>query len=62
MNSREAIKALEGDGWFEVRHVGDHKQFHHPTKPGAVTVQHPKKDLSIKNVKSIEKQAGIKLR
>jgi predicted RNA binding protein YcfA (HicA-like mRNA interferase family) len=60
-SSREVIAILLKDGWYEFNHVGDHKQFKHPTKKGKVTVTHPVKTMSIKNLKSIEKQAGIKL-
>lgn len=59
-SSKEVIRILEADGWYEVKCVGDHHQFHHPTKPGKVTVVHPEKDMTINNLKSIEKQAGIK--
>lgn len=62
MTSREIIVALEADGWFEVNRVGSHLQMKHPTKPGRVTVPHPKRDLPIGTLRSIEKQAGIKLR
>lgn len=62
MDSRTVIKKLEEDGWYHVGSRGDHHYFKHPAKPGKVTVQHPVKDLWIKNIKSIEKQAGIKLR
>lgn len=62
MTSREIIAALEADGWFEVNRVGSHMQMKHPTKPGRVTVPHPKRDLPIGTLRSIEKQAGIKLR
>ena len=34
MNSREVIKALEKDGWFEVNHVGSHKQFRDNAEKG----------------------------
>ena len=54
MNSRDLIKALEKDGWYEVNQVVSHKQFKHSTKKGRATVPHPPQ--------SIEKQAGIKLR
>lgn len=60
-SSREIIKLLKKDGWYIVRTNGDHYQFKHLTKSGTVTVQHPKKDLTINNIKSIEKQAGVKL-
>jgi predicted RNA binding protein YcfA (HicA-like mRNA interferase family) len=62
MDSREIIKTLEQDGWFEVAQSGSHKQFKHPTKPGRVTVPTPRKDVPVGTLKSIEKQAQIKLR
>lgn len=62
MNSREIVKRLEEDGWFEVAQEGSHKQFKHSIKPGRVTVPHPRKDVPIGTLKSIEKQAGLKLR
>jgi predicted RNA binding protein YcfA (HicA-like mRNA interferase family) len=62
MNSREIIRKLERDGWFEVAQAGSHKQFKHPQKPGRVTVPFPKKEIPLGTLKSIEKQAGIKLR
>lgn len=60
-SSRDVIRILEKEGWFEARTRGDHKQFKHPTKSGKVTVPHPTKDLDIMVLKSIEKQAGITL-
>ncbi len=62
MNSRKIIKRLLQDGWYEVNQIGSHKQFKHPVKKGTVTVPHPSRDLPIGTLKSIEKQAGIKLR
>jgi len=62
MNSRDVIKALHADGWFEVAQKGSHKQFRHPTKPGRVTVPHPKRDFPIATLRSIERQAQIALR
>jgi predicted RNA binding protein YcfA (HicA-like mRNA interferase family) len=62
MQSRQVIEALEADGWREVAHKGSHVQFKHPTKPGRVTVPHPKRDIPIGTLRSIEKQAGIRLR
>jgi predicted RNA binding protein YcfA (HicA-like mRNA interferase family) len=62
MNSRDIISALKADGWYEVDQKGSHKQFKHPTKSGRVTVPHPKRDIPVGTLKSIEKQAGIKLR
>ncbi|AYN25668.1 type II toxin-antitoxin system HicA family toxin (plasmid) [Buttiauxella sp. 3AFRM03] len=59
MDSRRLIAEIKEDGWILVRVNGSHHHFTHPTKPGLVTIQHPKKDLPIKTVKSIRKQAGI---
>jgi len=59
MKSADIIKQLKADGWFLVHVVGSHHQFKHPTKPGKVTVPHPKKDLLIETVRSIKKQAGL---
>lgn len=60
MNSTQLIRMLEEDEWTEVRVKGSHHHFKHPTKPGLVTVPHPKKDLPIGTVNSIKKQAGLK--
>ncbi len=62
MYSREIIQRIRQDGWFEVGHEGSHKQFKHPIKAGRVTVPHPKIDVPIGTIKSIEKQSGIKLK
>ena len=62
MDSREVIRALTRDGWYEVNQAGSHKQFKHPAKKGRATVPHPKLDIPVETLKSIEKQAGIKLR
>ncbi|HSE78232.1 MAG TPA: type II toxin-antitoxin system HicA family toxin [Alphaproteobacteria bacterium] len=62
MNSREIITMLKQDGWQEVRQAGSHLHFRHPSKPGTVTVPHPRKDLTIATIKSIERQSGVKLR
>ncbi|MFF2890779.1 type II toxin-antitoxin system HicA family toxin [Paenibacillus sp. NPDC057967] len=58
-SSTALIKRLKQDGWYHVHTAGDHWQFKHPTKPGKVTIPHPNKDLPIKTVKSILKQAGL---
>ncbi len=58
-SSREVLKILKNDGWYEVNCEGDHHQFKHPTKPGRVTLTHPVKDIPKKTLKSISKQSGI---
>lgn len=62
MKSGDVIKALEADGWFRAAQKGSHTQFKHPTRPGRVTVPHPKRDLPIGTLRSIEKQSGLRLR
>jgi predicted RNA binding protein YcfA (HicA-like mRNA interferase family) len=62
MHSRDVIKELKKDGWYEVNQVGSHMQFKHSRKKGRVTVPHPNRDIPMGTLKSIEKQAGIKLR
>ena len=59
-SSREVIKILKADDWYEIACVGDHHQYKHPEKPGRVTVTHPRKDFPVRTLKSIEKQAGVK--
>jgi predicted RNA binding protein YcfA (HicA-like mRNA interferase family) len=61
MNSREVIRRLTQDGWYEVAHEGSHVQFRHPTKRGRVTVPHPKRDLPKGTLRSIERQSGLRL-
>jgi len=62
VNSREIIRALEADGWRRVAQKGSHLQFKHPAKPGRVTVPHPSRDIPAGTLRSIERQAGLKLR
>lgn len=38
MKVKEFIALIEADGWQQVRRKGSHRQFHHPKKPGTVTV------------------------
>lgn len=61
VDSREALRRLEADGWFRVAQKGSHLQLKHPSKPGRVTIQHPRRDIPIATLKSIERQSGIKL-
>ncbi|WP_218723079.1 type II toxin-antitoxin system HicA family toxin [Pseudomonas bubulae] len=59
MNSRQLISTIEADGWYLVRSKGSHHHFKHPTKPGLVTIPHPKNDLLTKTINSILKQAQL---
>ena len=58
-SSRQIIRQLKADGWYEVSCVGDHHQYKHPTKTGRITITHPVKDMPIGTVKQIQKQTGI---
>jgi len=60
VKSSELIKELEADGWTLDRIKGSHHHFRHPTKPGTITVPHPKKDLQKGLVQGIRKQAGLR--
>ncbi len=62
MNSREVIRLLQAAGWVQVAQKGSHIQFKHPANPGRVTVPHPKQDVPIGTLRSIEKQSQMKLR
>ena len=62
MTSREVIKVLKAAGWYVDRINGSHHILAHDGIPGTVTVPHPKSDLTIGTLKSIERQAGIKLK
>lgn len=60
MDSAELIKQLERDGWMLRGGKGSHKVFTHPTKPGHISVPHPKKDLGTGLVRKLLKDAGLK--
>ena len=60
-DSRKIIARLKSDGWDEIGVTGSHHHFKHSSKAGKVTVPHPKKDLPIGTLRSIEKQAGVKV-
>ncbi len=62
MTSRDVLNTLAAHGWYQVAQKGSHVQLKHPSKPGRVTIPHPSKDVPIGTLRSIEKQAGIKLR
>ena len=61
MKVHELISRLEADGWIQVRMKGSHRQFHHPTKTGTVTVAgKPSVDIPPGTLSSALKQAGLK--
>jgi predicted RNA binding protein YcfA (HicA-like mRNA interferase family)/predicted RNase H-like HicB family nuclease len=58
-DSRDLIKLLEKDGWIKIGVTGSHHHFKHATKPGKVTVPHPRKDIPIGTVRALLRQAGL---
>lgn len=58
---RDAIRMVERDGWRLVRTRGSHRQFHHPEKPGTVTIPgHLGDDVRPKLWQNIMRQAGLR--
>ena len=61
MKVRDAMKRIELDGWRLARTRGSHRQYHHPVKPGTVTIRVIlQADLDVKTERPILKQAGLK--
>ena len=61
MKVSELLRLLEKDGWLVVRQRGSHRQLHHMTKPGTVTVAgKPSVDVPPGTLNSALKQAGLK--
>jgi len=57
---RELVRRLEDDGWYLARTRGSHRQFHHPSKSGTVTVSgKPSADIPPGTLRSALKQAGL---
>lgn len=60
-SSREVIQVLKAAGWTLVQVKGDHHHFKHEANLAIITVPHPRRDLSIGVLKSIERISGLKL-
>nr|WP_090902372.1 type II toxin-antitoxin system HicA family toxin [Azotobacter beijerinckii] len=54
MNSEHSVRC------HRCSSVPGHNQFKHPTKPGRVTVPHPKSEIPKGTLHNILKQAGLK--
>ena len=58
---KELVAQLETDGWFLVRTKGSHRQYHHPSKLGTVTVSGKLSvEVPIGTLHSVLRQAGLK--
>lgn len=61
MKVRDIIRLIEDDGWRLVRTRDSHRQFHHPSKSGTVTVAgNLGVDVPTGTLNSILKQAELK--
>ncbi|MDZ4684757.1 MAG: type II toxin-antitoxin system HicA family toxin [Planctomycetaceae bacterium] len=61
MKVKDLVARIEADGWSQVRQKGSHRQFHHPSKPGTVTISgKPSVDVPPGTLNSVLKQAGLK--
>ncbi len=61
MKVKALIALLEASGWLQVRQKGSHRQFHHPVKPGTVTVSGKLSvDVPPGTLNNVLKQAGLK--
>ncbi len=58
-SSREILKVLQAAGWRIHRQSGSHVQLKHLERSGTVTVPHPRRDMPIGTLKSIETQSGL---
>jgi predicted RNA binding protein YcfA (HicA-like mRNA interferase family) len=57
---KDLVVLLEADGWFLVRTKGSHRQFHHPSKRGTVTVAgKPSIEVPPGTLASVLRQAGL---
>ena len=59
VTAREALRALQADGWTVVRTTGGHTHLGHPTKPGICTVAMHAGTIPSGTLRSIIRQAGL---
>lgn len=63
MNAKQVESIIRNDGWVLKSQKGSHQQFVHPLKKGKVTIAiHGKREINIKTMRSIFRQAGINLK
>ncbi|MBR0574207.1 MULTISPECIES: type II toxin-antitoxin system HicA family toxin [Pasteurellaceae] len=60
MHSRDLIKDLKKQGCYFIRHgKGDHQVWYSPKTGKKFVVPHPKKEVAIGTLRSIQKSAGL---
>ena len=62
MKSGGVIKKLEADGWKLQRVSGSHHIFAKDGVAEIITISHPKKDMTIGQLRDAEKISGLKFR
>ena len=62
MKSGDVIKKLEADGWKLQRVSGSHHIFAKDGEAEIITISHPKKDMTIGQLRDAEKISGLKFR
>ena len=62
MKSGDVIKKLEADGWKLQRVSGSHHIFAKVGVAEIITISHPKKDMTIGQLRDAEKISGLKFR
>lgn len=62
MRSRDVIKKLEADGWTLQRVSGSHHIFAKDGVAEIITISHPKKDMTIGQLRDAEKISGLTFR
>ncbi len=60
MNSKQIIKILKQNGFYEIRQKGSHLVMQKQNKFTTIPI-HGKKDIKIGTIKSIERSTGVKL-
>ena len=62
MKSSDVIKQLEADGWALLSVRGSHHVFAKDGVEELITISHPKKDMTIGQLRDAEKKSGLKFR
>ena len=62
MKSGDVIKKLEADGWKLQRVSGSQHIFAKDGVAEIITISHPKKDMTIGQLRDAEKISGLKFR